>query len=73
MLKNLGASLCNGARLFAASSCPPLLKALSPEHRSSFWEEVKKRLNERLQKEGDAEVVVVLQYFYCNFCIECSF
>jgi hypothetical protein len=60
MLKNLGASLCTGARWASASSCSLLLKILSPELRASFWEEVKKRLNERLEKEGDASVCSVM-------------
>lgn len=60
MLKNLGASLCTGARLASASSCSLLLKTLSLEHRAPFWEEVKKRVNERLEKEGDAQVCWVL-------------
>ena len=57
MLKNLGASLCNAARESAASSCAPLLKALLPDHKVAFWEEFKKRAEERLSKEGDSEVL----------------
>jgi hypothetical protein len=59
MLKNLGASMCSGARLASASSCCLLLKALSPEQKASFWEDVKIRLNARLEKEGDAQVCSV--------------
>ena len=57
MLKNLSASLCSPAREAAALSCAPLLKALSPDHKVAFWEEVKKRLEERVAKEGESEVL----------------
>jgi hypothetical protein len=57
MLKNLSASLCSPAREAAARSCAPLLKALSPDHKVAFWEEVKKRLEERVSKEGESEVL----------------
>jgi len=73
MLKNLSAPLCSKAREAAALSCGPLLKALSPDHRAAFWAEVKKRLDERILKEGDSDVIsdlfhVLLQLFYCSDC-----
>ncbi len=70
MLKNLSASLCSPARLAAAASFAPLVKALSPDHKVAFWEEVKKRLDERLAKEGESEVLDVFHFFLGNYNTE---
>jgi hypothetical protein len=59
MLKNLSAALTSPVRLSAASSYVPLMKALLPDHKVAFWEEVKKRMDERLPKEGEPEVLVL--------------
>jgi hypothetical protein len=73
MLKNLGASLCNAARLSAALSCAPLLKALLPDHKVAFWEEFKKRAEERISKEGDSEVLDAFHFFMSTFEFKARF
>jgi hypothetical protein len=71
MLKNLSAALTSPVRLSAASSYVPLMKALLPDHKVAFWEEVKKRMDERLPKEGEPEVLVLGFFdFHGNFCAQ---
>jgi hypothetical protein len=64
ILKNLGASLCNTAKVSAASSCALLLQAFPPDQKVAFWECVKQRLDERLEKEGNAEVLRSVRLFW---------
>ncbi len=69
MLKNLSAALTSPVRLSAAASYVPLMKALSPDHKVAFWEEVKKRMDERLPKEGEPEVLEVFLIFMATFAL----
>jgi hypothetical protein len=69
MLKNLSAKLCVPARLSAAASFVPLMKALLPDHKVPFWEDVKKRLDERLAIEGESEVLIHF-FIAASSCVE---